>query len=1153
MFDLETIRLLSALPSVQNLNGETARASLTQAYLDLTRLRVSGSTDIQDLPKSLEDIRQMANSLELFCLIEFAREGQLLQSGRAAAFVAAQSLELLSDLPRREDVQNSRHVLADPQILSLVESGLLYLIAGYYANAATNVKRLSIPRFVENPTNYFETRQNVASNVLGLLTGLIGLNLNATEQYNAFWPNNLTGGFSRSPSDLSASAEGQLLSQIGFAIKDYLNYLAGGSDTFSQTALTRVSNLVSRISQVMQSDSVIQLPAESLLPYHLASLLEIVFRDLTSFSTVHNGPSPSDANQDYQSSVVRWLRAKAKRKYALLWHSTRKWLDTKRTKDATHTVVSMPTGSGKSFLAELALVERLHKGWGLYLAPMNALVRQVQFDLERELTEIGVKKVHRFLIDEHTTLEEEIFTGAGTKEIVIMTPEKALLAIRLKPEAFKTCSVCIFDECHLLAKENRGAASDDLLARLVVHAPDVHIMLMSAMVQNPDKLANWLHQVTGKTSRPIHLNWKPTRSLRTLALVSEDQVKNIPEGEARQCDIQLIGQASIAWQKNGASLYVNSALSSAARIQGKDERIRWDKSVNDAARQIGVALVQQHIPTLVFLNTNATHVWTHGKKITNLNWKPDFMSEKEENLQERVKAWLKLAETELDSLSPIRKYHQNGVTVHSGALIDEERRAAELAYKNGLVGLMIATGTLAQGLNLPSQAVIMAGIEGSRFVGERSAADILNALGRSGRAGFYNIGLSILVPRSVLLNIDQSSVDAQASEYTQLLRTEDACLDVTSALKNKVDKLIAAAKELDTEDKMHPDDLETATLIMGTNTEHHQGSFFKYSYAAHSAQSETYIEEGVEAAQKLITFFTLSSPCPNWMPELAQRAGLSIAWLSQMHQVIETSVPLDHFLIPSEGFQDSLQIFQEVIKNIPPVVMVDKFGGVRSEDDVTKLAKLPKNLRGREFDWSIDSNNSAFNPAAWKGQWDTVFDLLKAWVNGDSFKRIAAEFFELELPRQSSFHLTEFLTEFSRSDRSPLHKAIKNIKNISYPLRHVSGGFVLLITKMMFEKNLIQAEEDVPLSVGMLPQAIHWGIDRLDKAFWYYNLLPVRCVAHACAEMFPIRYETDAQIKAAIIQEASKIRANPTSLLMNRDVSNGQKEIISAINVLLKP
>ena len=103
----------------------------------------------------------------------------------------------------------------------------------------------------------------------------------------------------------------------------------------------------------------------------------------------------------------------------------------------------------------------------------------------------------------------------------------------------------------------------------------------------------------------------------------------------------------------------------------------------------------------------------------------------------------------------------------------------------------------------------------------------------------------------------------------------------------------------------------------------------------------------------------------------------------------------------------------------------------------------------------------------------------------------------------------------------------------------------------MLEKKLIQAEEDVPLSVGMLPQAIHWGVDKLDKAFWYYNLLPVRCVAHTCAGIFPIQYENDAQIKMEVTQEANKIRENPTSMLINVGNSNAQREIVSAIHVLL--
>ncbi len=1149
MFDQETIQLLSALPAVRELSGESARARLTQAYLEIVRLRVSaGIASIAELPQSLDEVRQMANSLELFCLIQFAREGQLQESGRAAAFVAAQSLELLGELAQAER-PISRHILANPQTMSLVESGLLYLIAGYYANAATIRRKLSpVSAPIQTPASYTDLRQNVANNVLSLLGGLIGLDVNVAEQYSPVWPT-IANAFTKAPSDLSASAEGQLLSQIGLATAEYLDYLAGQRNT-PEAAITRIADLMARFTQVMQPDSLIQPPAESFLPYHLASLLEIVFRDLTSFATAHNVPPPTDADTAYHTAAQQWLRAKARRKHALLWHSTKTWLEAKHSENAVHTVVSMPTGSGKSFLAELALVERLHKGWGLYLAPMNALVRQIQQDLEREMPEIGVN-IRRFLTDEHTTLEDEIFTGAAAKEIVIMTPEKALLAIRLRPEAFNTCAVCIFDECHILAKENRGAASDDFLSRLIVHAPDVHIMLMSAMVQNPEKLADWLHKTTGKISRPISLNWKPTRNLRTLATVPQEQIEGISDKQSHLCVVQLVGQASIAWQQNGDSLFVNSPLPDIVKVKREGTTLRWDNSINAAARQIGAALARQHIPTLVFLNTNATHVWAQGRETPQLNWQID---EAAIARQEKVNAWLQLARAELGSLSPLGQLHQKGVTVHSGALIDEERRAAEMAYKHGLVGLMIATGTLAQGLNFPSQAVVMAGIEGSEFVGERTAADILNALGRSGRAGFYNIGLSILVPKRVLQYVDRSSVDDRTAEY-QLLRQQDACLDVNSALKEKVDSLIAAANSLDLETgKVHPNDLETATLILGINGDSSQELFFKYSYAAHSADdSADYATEGINAAQKLVNFFLKSSPCPAWLPELAQRAGLSIAWLSQLHQAIEQTISLEQALIPQAGFADALLMLREVIKRVHPVVMVDKFGGKPGTTGITELQGLPKSLRGQEMNWSVNANDPVFAPETWQSQWDEVFGLLNSWLIGDSFKLIAATFFGLELPEPLPL-LPDDLHQpaFPRSDRRPLHQAIKSVKGISYPLRHISGGLVQLLTKMMLEANLIESEEAIPLSIGMLPQAIHWGVDRLDKAFWYYNLLPVRCVAHACAEAFPTEYEDDAQIKVAVIEQAAAIHANPDNLLAYTGISGATKNVLSATTIVLK-
>ena len=66
---------------------------------------------------------------------------------------------------------------------------------------------------------------------------------------------------------------------------------------------------------------------------------------------------------------------------------------------------------------------------------------------------------------------------------------------------------------------------------------------------------------------------------------------------------------------------------------------------------------------------------------------------------------------------------------------------------------MFATGTLAQGLNLPAISVIIAGSrigdprgQDRREVQRRKFSQLLNAAGRAGRAGFANQGIVVAIP-----------------------------------------------------------------------------------------------------------------------------------------------------------------------------------------------------------------------------------------------------------------------------------------------------------------------------------------------------------------------------------------------------------------------
>jgi hypothetical protein len=97
----------------------------------------------------------------------------------------------------------------------------------------------------------------------------------------------------------------------------------------------------------------------------------------------------------------------------------------------------------------------------------------------------------------------------------------------------------------------------------------------------------------------------------------------------------------------------------------------------------------------------------------------------------------------------------NAAAVHHSLLLPAERRASESVFTRADgVHVLVATPTLAQGMNLPAEAVIIAG--DGRFdaaQGEQArlnAHELLNAAGRAGRAGHRAAGIVFVVPEGIV-------------------------------------------------------------------------------------------------------------------------------------------------------------------------------------------------------------------------------------------------------------------------------------------------------------------------------------------------------------------------------------------------------------------
>ena len=83
----------------------------------------------------------------------------------------------------------------------------------------------------------------------------------------------------------------------------------------------------------------------------------------------------------------------------------------------------MPTGSGKSFVAELAVSQALRDGWVLYLAPTNALTEQIRTDLSNGLSSLNTEIVPFIGDHEYSIFSTDRVAEMNVNSVAVMTPE----------------------------------------------------------------------------------------------------------------------------------------------------------------------------------------------------------------------------------------------------------------------------------------------------------------------------------------------------------------------------------------------------------------------------------------------------------------------------------------------------------------------------------------------------------------------------------------------------------------------------------------------------------------------------------------------------------------------------------------------------------
>lgn len=422
-----------------------------------------------------------------------------------------------------------------------------------------------------------------------------------------------------------------------------------------------------------------------------------------------------------------------------------------------NTLISSPTGSGKTLSAFLAIINELvslsdenlleDRTYCIYISPLKALARDIERNLKEPLAEIEALAGRKFKIrvgmrTGDTTPSERVAMLKHPPHIFITTPESMSIVLSTKvfSQYFQKVEWVIIDEIHALADSKRGVHLSLTMERLERLSHPCRVGL-SATVAPLDAVAQFL-------------------------VGMEESYSELPR-PCRVVDVSFMKRLDL------------SVLSPVKNLMAADFR-----TANDAMYALLDDLIQAHRTTLVFTNTRAgTERVVH-------------------HLKERFpKKYAGVDVDEKDDLAPIEEIDkkikavvQKGVVpgrigAHHGSLSKELRVQIEDQLKNGDLKAVVSSTSLELGIDIGFiDLVILLG-------SPKSVARGMQRIGRSGHKLHDEAkGRIVVLDRDDLM---ESSVLLKSAieKKIDLIRIPENCLDVLA--QQIVGMVVASPDPLD--------------------------------------------------------------------------------------------------------------------------------------------------------------------------------------------------------------------------------------------------------------------------------------------------------------------------------------------------------------------
>jgi replicative superfamily II helicase len=351
-------------------------------------------------------------------------------------------------------------------------------------------------------------------------------------------------------------------------------------------------------------------------------------------------------------------------------------------------IVSAATSAGKTVVAEQQIAYTITQNCkAIFLSPLKA-VTQEKYD---DWTDAG-HDFSRFKIEiltgDHKMTTAKV-NSLKQADLILMTSEMLDTRTRYISNDDNNwlleVGLIVVDESHLLTT-SRGPALEVGLMRFAECNPKSRITLLSATMSNVIEMKQWIQALNSKPTEVVATSWRPVE-------LEEHYLRHAGADISQtRIDMAITTLKALTCPFSALSNYLTSPNTIERYVA--ETRIKGIKHFNTQ---------KDALKTLVFVHTKA-----EGEKLCR-----------------------QLKDVGIEAL------------FHNADLDKTSRLKLEKQFKKDDLNVLVATSTLAWGINMPARNVIIMG--NRRGPDEVADIDIKQMIGRAGRFGMYDKGDAFII------------------------------------------------------------------------------------------------------------------------------------------------------------------------------------------------------------------------------------------------------------------------------------------------------------------------------------------------------------------------------------------------------------------------